>query len=182
MLIRSTADVVDYVGWYHLYGEVLSGTDQSIGQEKILGNFYNASGQLVKTEATHTHPDVVQPGETVAFDFFLTDLAEAVDSYELEILEAPTAIALPLRVEIARERGFMSDSRRHKITGEVGNPHDFAIEWIFIHATYYSSDGQVVGVDFGSADLDTLEPGQSSTFDIVLADPAGVIDHYKPQT
>jgi hypothetical protein len=176
--IRSVSAYLDYVGWYNLEGEVVNRSTQNITHVEILGSFYNASHQLVKTESAYVSPRIVEAGGVGEFDFFYSDLPEAVESYELKLVGYEITGSAPLRVEIVRDRGFISDSERYKIVGEVKNQHDFAVEWVLIFALCYDSAGDLVAADFASTDLDTLEPGQISTFDIILVSAPREIDHY----
>ena len=68
------------------------------------------------------------------------------------------------------------------MTGEVRNPHDFTIKFPEIVATYYNATHEVIRVEVDFAEVDPLEPGQSSPFEVVLTDPPADLQHYALQT
>jgi hypothetical protein len=49
-------------------------------------------------------------------------------------------------------------------------------------ATYYDSANQVRRVEMTLGEADTLEPGQISHFELLLADPPDDMSHYRLQT
>lgn len=182
--IRSMTGYLDYTGDYYLAGEVINNGTQNVEQVEILGNFYDADGQLIKTDSIRAMLDVIEPGATSPFEFFFFatvdgSVYEGIDSYKADITDFVFTDVSPLTLEIVRHEGSGSAAAdRHEIRGEIRNPHEFSVEFPMVYATYYDEDGIVIGAPSGSVDLLDLEPGQSSTFNIVFFDPPRDIDHY----
>ena len=103
-------------------------------------------------------------------------------SYKLQVEYRETS-EMVLHVDVlSHNASYKETTGSYRIVGEVQNPYDFALESVKIVATYYNGAGEVVRVDFTYADLDVLNPGSSSPFEVLLTDPPANLDHYRLQT
>jgi hypothetical protein len=101
--------------------------------------------------------------------------------YELRV-DYSTTTQPPIRLELMGHSGSAEDSGWYHVTGEVRNPHGFSVRFPEIVATYYNGAHEVVRVEVDFAQVDPLEPGQSSGFEVVLTDPPADLLHYTLQT
>lgn len=62
------------------------------------------------------------------------------------------------------------------VVGEVENIGDMATRFTKITATFYNSSNQVIGSEYGYADLDVLLPGRKSSFDILFDESDGSLN------
>ena len=110
----------------------------------------------------------------------------AYESYldeNLEIVIAPIDGGQPpIRLEVMGHTGSMADDGWYYVTGEVRNPHAFALKFPELVVTYYNAAHEVVRVEVDFAEVDPLEPGQSSAFEVILTDPPDGLMHYTLQT
>ena len=67
------------------------------------------------------------------------------------------------------------------VVGEVQNNAPESMKFVEITSTFYDAAGKVVGTSSGYTDMDTLLPGQTSPFEILLTDEqqSQKIDNYK---
>jgi hypothetical protein len=108
-------------------------------------------------------------------------LPPSFHTYELRISHSATDQA-PLRLRILSHGAFTADTGAYHIAGELQNPYDFGVKFAQVVGTYYDSATQVVRVETMLTDPDLLEPGQISSFEIILVDPPVGLSHYKLQT
>ena len=87
--------------------------------------------------------------------------------------------AEPQATIVSTYGGIDPDDRRHHIVGEVLNSGDTALERVFPSATFYASNGTVVGTEWGMSRIETLLPGRKSPFEITLEKGNALeVDHY----
>ena len=84
------------------------------------------------------------------------------------------------QVSIVSSSGFFDSSYAHyNILGEVQNSGDTALEDVKISATFYSSNGTVIGTSFSMSWVEVLLVGRKSPFKITLLEPTSLeVDHY----
>jgi hypothetical protein len=176
---QGVTDYVSSTGSHYLVGEVLNRMGDSLRFIEVLATFYDSAGQVTGTGSTFAELSIVEPGSTAPFK--LTTLsAPEIASYDLRV-DYQTTTQAPIRLEITGHSGAADGTGWYRVTGEVRNPHDFAIKFPEIVATYYSATHDVLRVEANFSDLDVLEPGQSSPFEVVLTDPPADLHHYALQ-
>jgi uncharacterized protein YbaR (Trm112 family) len=177
---QGVTDYLSSTGSHYLVGEVLNRTGDTLRFIEVLATFYDADGQLVSTGSTFTELSIIEPGSTAPFK--LTTLnPPALGHYDLRV-DYSTTTQPPIRLEIIGHSGSAADSGWYHVTGEVRNPHDFAIKFPEIVATYYNATHEVIRVGIAFGEQDPLQPGQSSPFEVVLTDPPADLQHYALQT
>jgi Na+-transporting methylmalonyl-CoA/oxaloacetate decarboxylase gamma subunit len=177
---QGVTDYLSGTGSHYLVGEVLNTTDDSLRFIEVLATFYDAAGQVTGTGSTFAELGIVEPGSTAPFK--LTTLgAPDIARYDLRV-DYQTTMQSPIRLEITGHSGAADGTGWYRVAGEVRNPHDFAVKFPEIVATYYSATHDVLRVEANFSDLDVLEPGQSSPFEVVLTDPPADLHHYALQT
>jgi hypothetical protein len=177
---QGVTDYVSGTGSHYLVGEVLNQTGDSLRFVEVLATFYDGGGQAVGTGSTFAELSIVEPGSTAPFKLTTLDPPEVGD-YDLRV-DYETTTQAPIRLEIVGHSAAADGSGWYRVTGEVRNPHDFAVKFPEVVATYYNATHDVIRVEADFGDLDVLEPGQSSPFEVVLTDPPADLHHYALQT
>lgn len=176
---QGVTDYLSGTGSHYLVGEVLNRTGDSLRFIEVLATFYDGAGQVTSTGSTFAELSIVEPGSTAPFK--LTTLgAPEIARYDLRV-DYQTTTQSPIRLEITGHSGAADGTGWYRVTGEVRNPHDFAVKFPEIVATYYSATHDVLRVEANFSDLDVLEPGQASPFEVVLTDPPADLHHYALQ-
>lgn len=70
----------------------------------------------------------------------------------------------------SREYAYVDDTRLYRVLGEVTNNSDQAATDIVVTASFYDSNGALIGTSGRAAELHLLGPGGSSPFEISLLD------------
>ena len=168
-------------GSHHVVGEVINRSGENLRFVEILASFYDGGGQLIATGSTFAEISVIQPGGAAPFRLVTLDPPPSLADYELRS-DYVTSEAGPLGLDVLGHSASVGDNGRYQISGEVRNPHDFVVRFPEIVATFYNPSHQVVRVEVVFAQQETLQPGEVSAFEIVLADPPGDLHHYALQT
>jgi hypothetical protein len=177
---QGVTDYLSSTGSHYLVGEVLNQTSDTLRFVEVLATFYDGNGQEVGTGSTFTELGIIEAGSTAPFKMTIPD-PSAMARYDLRV-DSSTTTQPPIRLEVVGHSGSASDTGWYHVTGEVRNPHGFAIKFPEIVATYYNAAHKVVRVEVDFAQVDPLEPGQSSAFEVVLTDPPADLMHYTLQT
>ena len=167
-------------GSYYLVGEVINRTADKLRFVEVLATFYDGGGQVVGTGSTFTELGIIGPGSTAPFKMAAPDLPDGW-RYVLRVDYSTTGQS-PIHLEVVGHTGSTADDGWYHVTGEVRNPHGFAVKFPELVVTYYNAAHEVVRVEVDFAEVDPLEPGQSSAFEVVLTDPPDDLMHYTLQT
>jgi hypothetical protein len=176
--------VTDYVapaGTHYVVGEVLNTTQSNLWFVQILVTFYDSAGQVIGGGSTYTELSIVEAGSSAPFKLATLDPPPALASYKLSFDYQATDQS-PLSVELLDYSSFSDDAGWHHIVGDVRNDHDFAVKFPEIIATYYDASHKVIRVEMALSQLNTIQPGEISPFEVVLPDPPPELHHYALQT
>jgi hypothetical protein len=146
-----------------------------------LATFFDGEGSLVGTDSAFAELKTVEMGSRAPFRLAAQGLPPSLANYDLRVNYVTTEED-PLRAEVLSQRAFRGETGAYHIVGEVRNPHEFPVGSVEIVATYYNAAYQVVRVEAAFAEAETLEPGQVSPFEIMLANPPADLSHYRLQT
>ena len=155
----------------HVAGEVRNTTTDYMDYVEITGTFFDASGQVVASEYTFTHVDLVAPGATAGFDLGLVNGAElGVSRYELAVQGEVTADRPATGLVIQGESANVDGGGDYHVVGTVVNQSAAVVEFVKVIGTFYGADGTVVRSDLAYTELEVVPPGGTDTFDLSLPD------------
>lgn len=168
-------------GSHNVVGEVINRSSENLRFVEILASFYDGGGQLISTGSTFAEMSVIEPGGVSPFKLETLDPLPSLADYSLRS-DYLTSSEGPLDLDVISHSASLAENGWHHIVGEIRNPHDFAIKFPEIVATYYNPSHQVVRVEAVFGQQESLQPGEVSAFEIVLVDPPGDLHHYALQT
>lgn len=168
--------------YYQLLGEVVNNSGGEVSFVKILATFCDSADRPVASEWTYSLMQTLGPGEAAPFDILTEDPARKIDHYKLQLdFDLDGYGRAP--IEVLNFRGsYSSWGTFYDIVGEVRNNQKFAIEHPEIIATCYNAKGKVVGANSTFADINVLQPGQSSVFQLTIVSPPAQVHHCTLQT
>jgi hypothetical protein len=179
--IQGVTEYTDSIGALHLVGEVLNQSDQNMNFVKIIASFYDSADRIVATDFTYTELDTVEAGDSSPFEMIILNPPDTIDTYKLDV-EWNVTNVIPLHVDVLSHNTSTDSIGAYHVVGEVQNPYDHSLEFVKIVATFYSAEGKVLRSDFTYTGRDTIGPGETSPFELVLLNPPADMDHYKLQT
>lgn len=150
-------------GTLYVIGEVLNNTSDSLTLVKVAVNFYDASGQLVKTDSTYLWPLDLPARGRGCFRHSL-DLPSNWSYYQFESPTYNTGETSPGLIIFNDSAYYNSTSGDYEIIGQVRNAGDEASIDVYVGATVYNDAGLPVGCERASVNSVDLEPGQTSAF------------------
>lgn len=177
VFLQGVSDYLSATGSHYIVGEVVNTTEDNLWFVEVLASLYDAVGQLVGTGSTFTELSIVEAGGSAPFRLAILDPPSSLADYKLRIDYLTTSQAL-LKAEVVSHSEYVSDNGWYYIVGEIRNPNDLRIRFPKLVATYYNATHQVVRVEMAFSELETLEPGQTSAFEVVLVDPPDDLHHY----
>jgi hypothetical protein len=171
LIIVSSSLYTDSDSTLHVAGEVRNTTTDYIDYVEITGTFFDASGQVVASEYTFTHVDLVAPGASAGFDLGLANGAGlGVSRYELAVQGEVSADRPAAGLVIQGESANVDGGGDYHVVGTVVNQSAAVAEFVKVIGTFYGADGTVVRSDLAYTELEVVPPGGSDTFDLNLPD------------
>jgi hypothetical protein len=167
LVIVSSSLYADSHSTLHVAGEVRNTTTDYMDYVEITATFFDASGQVVASDDTFTHVDLVPPGDAAGFDLGLADGAIlGVTRYELAVLGEVSADRPAPGLVIQGESANVDGGGDYHVVGTVVNQSAGVAEFVKVVGTFYGADGTVVRSDFTYTELEVVPPGGSDTFDL----------------
>lgn len=150
-------------------GEVINGGPAPVYGVKVIATFYNAANQLVGAQEGFAYLPQTLPTQANPFKVRLPNAPGLVERYELALTWGDLSVVTYDRATITREE--VSQEGGLRIHGDIRNDHFMELRGLVVVVTLYDSAGVVVDVLTGSTGVATLAPGDSTTFEVVSAQP-----------
>lgn len=83
------------------------------------------------------------------------------------------------QVSIVNDQKYVGDEGVFHVVGEIENTSSIPLNQITVSATFYSSDGKILGIKNTDSILETIMPSKKSPFDLIINDRwMSEISHY----
>jgi hypothetical protein len=181
VVLQNESHYVDVGGEYAIVGEVFNRSGSHIRFVEVLAAFYNVDGGQVGTGSTYAELGTVEVNGRAPFKLLVPSLPPSFHAYELRVNFVATEQG-PLNLEVLNHGAQVLETGEYRVSGEVRNPHDSAVQAAKVVITCYSSTDQIVRVEATLTTPDTLQPGQTSPFELIIPNPPGDLSYYKLQT
>jgi hypothetical protein len=179
--ILSHTGYIDSLGWYNIVGEVENAGDVAVTWVEIEATFYDESDTMRATESDYI-TSTINPGRKAPFDITLMNevLAAEVHHYDLRIVSYNTETPKPIGLEIPDHNSYIDWLDRMIIYGEIKNIGSMTATSVKVVATYYDTDGNVVGSAWTFVQPSDIQPNLTIPFEISFWDTDRVdyIDSY----
>ena len=165
----TTSEVIDTLGYLHVFGEVQNNGSQTLKYVEIVGTFYNAGHVVIETEYTFTLLDQLEPTQKSPFDLFImnTNTSADVTSYKLTVTGSE-ANPKPRGLQILSHSSSIDQLDYLEIVGEIQNLQNNSASYVEVIGTFYDQNGTVIGCDYTFTDPTDLAGGQTGPFKIVF--------------
>ncbi len=167
---------VEYGNW-NIYGLVQNSTERSYGYVEVEADLLDADGRTVYTDTQGVAFNLLGPGETSPFSFYVSGLEANVQSVNAKIVSMDDQSYLErASVEVSADKVAEGEYNDIHYTGTIQNTGDQTAEIEAIAIGIFDKNKNLIYVDTYSAAQHEIEPGQSGPFRISVSLPEGVKD------
>jgi len=164
----------DINGYLHVIGEIRNDTTGNVNQVKINVSLLDTGGNITATRANLSYLFLLEPQQRSPFDVIFQVVSDEIPNYQMELSWQTTDETPKTRIQIQQTSAHIDEESYYWVNGEVQNIGSQASDLIVIIGTFYDSAGQVVAMASGFPDIVPLEPGESSSFVLVVEIPEHV--------
>ncbi len=167
-ILGNHSHYIDIIGHLHIVGEVSNDTANHLRDVQITANIFDGSGQLIDTDFANIHLDNLPAGDKACFRISLEE-PTGWSYYEF----GPTSYLadgepLPNLATLNDSGSYYPVFGWYEVIGQVRNDHGTRVEYVRPVGTLYNASGIVIGCDFTSIEDMHLDPGQTSSFEMVF--------------
>ena len=156
-------------GYFSIFG-IVENTD-TVPMEFIQAvvTVMDNAGTTVVEDFSYTFLDVLQPSMTTPFNMTFLQVPENWSYYQISILSAPNDFMQTLtQFDILSNTGNPGSFGNYEISGEIQNNGEVPAQYVEISAAVFDAAGIILGVGFGYADVDVIEPQGTSSFSLSI--------------
>lgn len=164
---------------YVVVGEVVNGESFPVFNVKVIGSFYDSSGNLVAAQESMADLTQIEPELSSPVKLQVANSGGSISRYELTLVWDEISIVDYEELTILRQEVEQGDGLA--VVGELRNDGSVTVKEIVTVVTFYDSAGQVVEVAQGTVSSSTLAPNATATYRIQIADPDLAYDHFTVQ-
>ncbi len=166
-------------GSYVVVGEVLNGEPFPVFNVKVIGSFYDSSGNLVAAQESLVDLAQIEPELSSPVKLQVDNSSGSISRYELTLVWDEISIVdyeeLTILSQETRSDGGLT------VVGELRNDGSVTVKDIVTVVTFYDSAGQVVDVYRGTVGSSTLQPNESAAYTITGPNSDLAYDHFSVQ-
>jgi hypothetical protein len=164
--VLSASDYYDEYGYFTVVGEVENTLGTNVHWVKIVATFYDSSGTVIGTDYTYTTIDTLKPNQKSPFELSSYPDEITPASYDLDVEYYTTQLQPFEGLTILSQTASIDTSGYHNVVGEVKNNGASEATFVKVVVTYYNSAGKVIGTTFAYTQLDTINAGATSPFEL----------------
>lgn len=157
-------------GRLHVVGEVQNNTSYTLQNVKVTAKFYNSSNQLLDTRSAFTFMNDLPAGNKTCFNISL-DAPSGWKTYQFEpVTYLTNGEPLPNLTAYNISASYSSQYKYYRIAGSVRNNENVTVYDVRPVGTVYNITNRVIGCEFTLVSGYSLNPGASSSFEILFLD------------
>lgn len=161
---------------YMVVGEVINGESFPVFNVKVIGSFYDSSGNLVAAQESMADLAQIEPELSSPVKLQVANSGGSISRYELTLVWDEISIVdyeelTILSQEVRTDSGLA-------VVGELRNDGSVTVKEIVTVVTFYDSAGQVVEVAQGTVSSSTLAPNATASYTIQVPNPDLAYDHF----
>jgi hypothetical protein len=164
--VLSASSYYDGSGYFTVVGEVQNTLGTNVKYVKIVATFYDSSGTVIGTVYTYTEIDILKPNQKSPFKLSSYPAIITVASYNLDVQYNTTQDQPFEGLTILNQTASIDPQGLHKVVGEVKNNGASEATYVKVVGTYYNAAGKVIGISFTYTELDTINVGATSSFEL----------------
>lgn len=165
-------------GVYTVVGEVINNAGFPVFNVKVIASFYDANGTLVGAQETITLLPRIGIELSSPFKLSIPSTGN-INRYELSLVWDDVSV-----IDIQELTILSQETRTNgqlEILGELHNDGSVGVSKIVVVATFYDQSGAVIDVYQGTVGKPDLAANETTSYSIVVPDPAIKYDHFTVQ-
>ncbi len=173
IIILSETSYISASDAYYIVGEVKNTGETPVRFVKITATYYDSNNDLIVTDWGYAELDVLLPNTKSGFTVvLLSDAAELekIDHYTLAVTYSDAPTVPEQTLYILSHDSYISNTGALHITGEIQNTGTKTSTYTIIYATFYDSNGKVVGTDLTFPEPEDMPAGTTESFDVLCVD------------
>jgi len=160
-------------------GEIINDGREPVKSVEVKVNFIDTAGQVIDSSMAVAAVGMIPPGQRSPFMIVgNADYANAITSYELQIVNFARAQNKPAMLEVASTSEFSDGVSEVSIMGTIMNMGSDASTSTKVHATFYDESGRVIAYSSTSADPSIIEPNGKTSFEMKIHERIPIIQSY----
>ena len=163
--ILSKTAFTSEAGYYTIVGEVKDNLGTNVENVKIVATFYDSSNTVIETSYAYTEIDILKPGQKSPFELSSYPAFLSPASYKLSV-EYDLTQDQPFQGLMILNQTASISNGYHITVGEVKNNGTSKSTDVMIVGTYYNSAGTVIGTSWMYTELNEINAGGTSPFEL----------------
>lgn len=164
---------------YVVVGEVINATNAAIFHVRVVGTFYNASGQTVATQEGVAFLVQTSPDQRNPFKLQVPNPAQDIATYELSLSWEEISVVSYQDITILSQAMDESNGGA-SVMGELQNDFGENLGSVVVTVALYDEAGEVVDVYQGIPRASQLAPGEVTPYQIAVT-PAVPVTSFQVQ-
>jgi hypothetical protein len=154
-------------GLYHVVGEVVNALGAPVFHVRVVGNFYNESGQLVATQETYGFLVQTSPDQRNPFRLTVENPANDISRYELAVSWEEISVVSYQDLTVLSQE--VRENNGQEVAGEVQNDFTENLGSVVVAVALYDESGAVVDVYQGTPRATQLAPGEMTPYGVTIS-------------
>lgn len=163
-------------GSIYVMGEVYNGSDSTVEFVEITANFYAADGTLLATELGGADITTIPSGADSPFWIILSNPPAGVQTIGLTVSDYSDDPFFPVvtGLTVTVSDVYTDGSDVLHIVGSVTNSSATSWDYVQPIVALYNNEGLVIETDYTFTDPGTLDPGETGSFELLIANGASL--------
>lgn len=149
-------------GAYHVVGEVVNATAGAVFRVRVVGSFFNDSGQMLATQEAYAFLVQTEPEQRNPFRIRVDNLGGEITRYELAVHWED--ISVITYADLAVLSAEMRENNGVEVVGELQNDFNENLGSLVVVVTLYDDGGNVIDAHQSAPRATQLAPGEMTSF------------------
>ena len=143
--VVSSSGFTDYIGDYHIVGEVQNSGSNTVDYVQITATYYDSSNKVVDTQFTYSSVSYLQRNAKSPFDIIETTstLVPQISTYKLQVSSTSSG-SIQQGLEITSNSSYTDSIGDVHMVGQIQNTGSATSSATEVFATCYDSSGKVI--------------------------------------
>lgn len=153
-------------GAYHVVGEVVNATAGAVFRVRVVGSFFNDSGQMLATQEAYAFLVQTEPEQRNPFRIRVDNLGGEITRYELAVHWED--ISVVTYADLAVLSAEMRENNGVEVVGELQNDFNENLGSLVVVVTLYDDGGNVIDAYQSAPRATQLAPGEMTSFAVLV--------------